>query len=150
MPLDPQIQTVLQAVKAATNDEEREQASFNLAEIEFVEKKFPASYERFNKLLKTIKSAETKGLIQFKLFICEIQQGQKDAAQQRIKLMPPDSPQRDYSGVARACANGEIDAAQTQLDAAIKSHGEQSASIYCDALIEMGWCKDGKIILEKP
>ncbi len=134
------------ALESATNEQEREHALFNLAEIDFVEKKFPAAYKGFNQLLKGAKTAETKGLLQYKLCLCELQQGQTEAAQQRITLMATGSPQRDYATVAQACQAGKTAAAQTKLDAAAKLHGPKVAGLYGDALLEMGWLKNGKIV----
>jgi predicted negative regulator of RcsB-dependent stress response len=137
------------ALEAAQSDQDREHAMFNLAEIDFVEKKFPAAYKGFNQLLKGAKTAETKGLLQYKLCICELQQGQEEAAQQRIALMPASSPQRDYSSVAQARNAGQTTTAQRKLDAAVKAHGQKVAGLYCDALIEMGWLNDGKISVSR-
>lgn len=127
---------------------------FNLAEINFVEKKYDDARKGFEELIgvmaakpkKPNNEAEeasdksTSTLMEFKLLVCDVQQD-KDPATQLAKLdqYDNDSPAWYYANAAIAFKKGNKEEAEEWLGSAAKIYPKELNDIYQDSLVEVGW-----------
>lgn len=131
------------------------EAMFNLAELDFVEKRFPEAEAGFQKLKDQFQGKinpktkqpylveETLKLIDYKLFISMLRQSpskEKPALDALAKFSPYDDyPLYYYSNAALNFQRGKTEEAQGWLSSAENIYSKPVQSIYIDALIEMGW-----------
>ena len=115
---------------------------FNLAELDFVEKKFEKALAAFDKLLAHPQADDsTKKLIQFKQVICYLKLEKKDEAEKLIKSFSyiDDEPVFYMSHAAKEFAAGKREEAQSYIDSANRIYSAEALTIYFDSFIEMGW-----------
>ncbi len=125
------------------------EATFNLAELDFVEKNFAKAESAFNKLKTDFPQLkeETIKLIDYKLFISKLLQSQagSDAKEKEALAMLEtfdfldDFPVYYYSQAALAFHNDEKEEADGWMASARRIYDKPTQTIYIDALIEMGW-----------
>ncbi len=114
---------------------------FNLAEIEFVEKKFPVAEAAFRKLLEDKLDVSTRKLIEFKIVICLLKQEKTADAEKMTKTFSylDDEPVYYMSHAAIEFAKGSKEEAQTWIDSASRIYQPADISVYVDSFIEMDW-----------
>ncbi len=125
------------------------EALFNLAELDFVEKKFASAVSAFTNLKANNPNLrpETLKLIDYKVFIGTLMQSQaKDDAFDKKALAMLDSfdflddyPVYYYSQAALAFKNDDKEEAEGWMTTAQRIYDKPTQTIYIDALIEMGW-----------
>lgn len=127
---------------------------FNLAEINFVEKKYDDARKGFEELIATLAAKpkkpnneaeeandkSTTTLMQFKLLICDVQQD-KDPAEHMAKLdqYDNDSPAWYFANAAMAFKKDNKEEAEEWLASASKIYPKELNDIYQDSLVEVGW-----------
>ncbi len=117
---------------------------FNLAELDFVEKKFDAARTGFQNLLKDPGKPGTysDSLMNFKIMVCNLQQ-KKEAEAQVLQgtfdQFDVDSPAFYYGEAAKCFAKGNKDGAAEWLDQAKRIYPKEVNEVYNDSLVEMGW-----------
>ncbi|NCF93855.1 MAG: tetratricopeptide repeat protein [Verrucomicrobiaceae bacterium] len=125
------------------------EAQFNLAELDFVEKKFARSESAFRQL-KTDNPElrlETLKLIDYKLYISLLMQSQsKGDAKHRAAMAMLDSfdylddfPLHYYGKAVKAFQEDDKEEAEEWMASARRIYDKPTQTIYIDALIEMGW-----------
>lgn len=117
---------------------------FNLAEINFVEKKWDDARTQFTNLLNdsNLPDAATGRLIKYKLLICDLQQKKLAAAAAALDQFDQydnDSPAYYFAQAARAFAEDKKDEANEWLASAGKIYPKEMNDVYQDSLIEAGW-----------
>lgn len=128
---------------------------FNLAEIEFVEAAskvrsgdsdgakalFASAQKQFASLIQDKTDEGTKKLMEFKVVICQLQQGQSEAAQKSVSAFSyiDDEPVYYLGHAAIEFNKGDKIAAQEWLDSANRIYTAQQVTIYMDSFIEIGW-----------
>ena len=128
------------------------ESSFNLAELDFVEKKFPEAEAAFRKLGEDFarhfeRSPETGKLVEYKLFISVLMQSEApgDSKEKEALAMLEtfdyldDYPVYYYSQAALAFFRDNKEEAEEWLASAAKIYSKPVQTIYVDALVEMGW-----------
>ena len=117
---------------------------FNLAEINFVEKKWPEARKAFTDLLSNsaIPDPGTKRLMEYKIMICQLQEKQTDAAMGMIEKFDQydnDSPAFYFGKAAFAFAKDQKEEAEEWLGSAAKIYPKEINDVYQDSLVEVGW-----------
>lgn len=124
------------------------EAQFNLAELDFVEKKFDEAAKGFRKLRSNPKiRPETKKLIDYKLFISTLLQSESpgDTKHQEAMAMlesfdfMDDFPVYYYANAALSFHQDNKEEAEGWLQSARRIYDKDVQVIYIDALVEMGW-----------
>jgi tetratricopeptide (TPR) repeat protein len=117
---------------------------FNLAEINFVEKKWDDARKQFTELLNdpNLPDAATGRLIKYKLLICDLQQKKAAAAATALEQFDQydnDSPAFYFAQAATAFAADKKDDAEEWLSSAAKIYPKELNDVYQDSLVEVGW-----------
>lgn len=117
---------------------------FNLAEINFVEKKWDDARKQFTELLNdaNLPDASTGRLIKYKLLICDLQQKKTAAATAALDQFDQydnDSPAFYFAQAAAAFAAEKKDDAEEWLSSAAKIYPKELNDVYQDSLVEVGW-----------
>lgn len=120
------------------------QALFNLAEMKFVTKEFPAALEQFTALseLQTPEDqAATVNLVAFKRFICLLETDQPEAAADLLTGYGPytANPTWYMMNAAQKFAEDDKDAATEWIQSAGRVFSQPELAIYLDSFIELGW-----------
>ncbi len=144
-------------------DKESFHPHFNLAELDFVEKKFPAAITAFtaligeNEKLKKTASSQvkpddrvaverqfdaTKRLMEFKLFISQtLQKNQEEAAKlsKDFNAYDNDSPAYYFAKAVQDFNAEKKEAAEEWIASAKKIYPAAITEVFVDSLVEMGW-----------
>ena len=134
--------------KALAADPKFWNARFNLAEIPFLEKKWPEARKRFQSLLDG-NAAELQGeatqLIQYKILITYLMEGKEDMVRAMVAKfeLSPDTPALHYANAAIALNGKKEKEAKDALAAAEKDFSPQLNKLFAESLYEVGW-------MEKP
>ena len=117
---------------------------FNLAEINFVEKKWPEARKAFTDLLtdSAIPDPGTKRLMEYKIMICQLQEKQMDIALGMVEKFDQydnDSPAYYFGKAAAAFARDQKEEAEEWLGSAAKIYPKEINDVYQDSLVEVGW-----------
>lgn len=129
------------------------EARFNLAELDFVEKKFPEAEKSFAKLKKDFPDlpASQKKLVDYKIYVALLMQSTaKSDAKERSALQIKDTfdflgdtPAYYCAEMAHAFKHNQAEKANEWLVSANKifsSPGDKALlQVYLDALMEVGW-----------
>ena len=117
------------------------EATFNLAEIDFVDGNYQAAHEAFTKILedKLFTRKSTLDLLAYKQLLCLLKMEEMSDAKELYAELPDDSLQKAYGKVAVLFARGQTKPAQAALAKLASSDDEDSYAIYVDSLIELGW-----------
>jgi len=101
-------------------------AKFNVGEILFLQRHYPEALEYFEKMQAVDRRNE---LIQFKVFLCELQLGDKEAAAKTMKSIkfPGDTPAWYYAQAAWESKNGNKKKAIEYLTGAKYIFGSKTA-----------------------
>ena len=123
-------------------------ASFNLAEIPFLEKDWGEARNRFEALLAAEPGgpqSATSQLIQYKILLTFVLQGKENVVDWILSKfeLAKDSPALYYSNAAIAFQNRNEKEAKEWLAAAKKKYPATPNKLYAESLYEIGW-------LEKP
>ncbi len=134
--------------KALAADPKFWNARFNLAEIPFLEKKWPEARKRFQELLSGNASelqGEATQLIQYKILITYLMEGKDDMVSAMMAKfeLSPDTPAVQYANAAIALHKKNDKDAKDALTAAEKNFSPQLNKLFAESLYEVGW-------LEKP
>lgn len=129
-----------------TKDQPRENfhPCFNLAEVNFVEKKWPAARAAFTELLSkdTVPDAGTRRLMEYKVMICYLQEKQLEAAIGQLEKFDQydnDSPAYYFGKAAVAFSKDQKEEAEEWLGSATKIYPKELNDVYQDSLVEVGW-----------
>jgi len=100
-------------------------AKFNLGELLFLEKKYPEALAYFRAMLQ---ADPTNELLQFKVFLCYLEMGSKDEAQNVLKSMryPADSPAWHYAQAAWEIEAGNPGKAGDYIEGATFIYGKKT------------------------
>jgi tetratricopeptide (TPR) repeat protein len=130
------------------------EARFNLAELDFVEKKFASAeqsflqlFEDFPNLVTSQEQRATKKLIDYKIFIAVLLQSQQEGDAKEKQAMAlleqfdwfDDYPVFYYANAALEFHRDNQAGAEEWMSSAAKIYDRGTQSLYVDALIEMGW-----------
>lgn len=134
---------------------ERFHPRFNLAEIDFVEKKWEPARTSFESLLADVNPDDKSSgkLMRFKMYICVLQQmaEAKDEAtkkkaeasanvlMQAFDQYDAEAPAFYFANAARFFAEGKKEEANEWLESASKIYPKDVTETYNDSFIEMGW-----------
>ena len=134
--------------KALAADPKFWNARFNLAEIPFLEKKWPEARKRFQELLSGNASelqGEATQLIQYKVLITYLMEGKDDMVTALLAKfeLSPETPAMQYANAAIALHKKNDKEAKDALTAAEKNFSPQLNKLFAESLYEVGW-------LEKP
>ena len=123
---------------------------FNLAELLFVERKFPQALSAFQNILTQFPQlhSDQYHLVQYKTQICHLQLGQMAEADkiEQSFTYTDDTPAYYYTRIAKAYATDDTSEASDWLRSAANIFQPNENQIYLDALVEMGWIS----ALDKP
>ncbi|MBA3272339.1 MAG: tetratricopeptide repeat protein, partial [Chthoniobacterales bacterium] len=134
--------------KALAADPKFWNARFNLAEIPFLQKKWPEARKRFQELL-TGNASELQGeatqLIQYKIFLTYLLEGKESMATSLMAKfeLAPDAPAVHFANAAVALNKSDENDAKEWLTKAEKNFSPQLNKLFAESLYEVGW-------LEKP
>ncbi|MES2706793.1 MAG: hypothetical protein V4726_09350 [Verrucomicrobiota bacterium] len=117
---------------------------FNLAEINFVEKKWGDARTQFTDLLNdpNLPDSATGRLIKYKLLICDLQEKKTAAATAALDQFDQydnDSPAYYFAKAATAFAEEKKEDAEEWLSSAAKIYPKELNDVYQDSLVEVGW-----------
>ncbi len=117
---------------------------FNMAELDFVTKKWDAARDSFQKLLKDPGKPGTgsDALINFKIMICNLQQKKDSEADQILKTFDQydaDSPAFYYGNAVKLFIKENKEGANEWLESAKRIYPKEVNEVYNDSLVEMGW-----------
>ena len=134
--------------KALAADPKFWNARFNLAEIPFLEKKWPEARKRFQELLSGNASelqGEATQLIQYKVLITHLMEGKDEMVSAMMAKfeLNPETPALQYANAAIALHKKNDKEAKDALTAAEKNFSPQLNKLFAESLYEVGW-------LEKP
>ncbi len=131
---------------ALTKDQPRENfhPRFNLAEINFVEKKWTDASKAFADLLAngSIPDSGTRRLMEYKIMICQLQLKQTDAALASLGKFDQydnDSPAYYFGHAATSFSKDQKEEAEEWLASAAKIYPKEINEVYQDSLVEVGW-----------
>ncbi len=133
------------ALELAKNlDAEAFHPKFNMAELDFVTKKWDAARESFQKLLKDPGKPGTGSdtLINFKIMICDLQQKREAEADKILKTFDQydaDSPAYYYGNAVKMFIKDDKEGANEWLESAKRIYPKEVNEVYNDSLVEMGW-----------
>ena len=132
--------------KAILLDPKAVMTKFNLLEMHFVKKNYPLADKEFSKFLSLNKDlpAPTKALVEYKILICNLKQGNDSDVKEIIKNFDylDDHPAFYYSNAAIHFNKGEVIKANSWLNAASKIYKPAINDVYSDSLIESGWLEN--------
>ncbi len=125
-------------------DTEAFHPKFNLAELDFVTKKWEAARDAFQKLLKDPGKPGTGSdtLINFKIMICDVQQKKEADADLVFKSFDQydaDSPAYYFAQAVKLFAKEDKEGASEWLESAKRIYPKEINEVYNDSLVEMGW-----------
>lgn len=117
---------------------------FNLAEINFVEKNWAQARKEFSDLIANaaIPDPGTRRLMEYKVFICLLQEKQADAASammEKFDQYDNDSPAWYFAQAATSFAQEKKEEAEEWLGSANKIYPKELNDVYQDSLVEVGW-----------
>src|SRR2546421_5823856 len=119
-------------------------ARFNLAEIPFLKKDWPAARKRFQELLSN-NGADLQGeatqLIQYKILLTYLLEGNDtmvDSILAKFELSP-DTPAVHYANAAISLQGQNIPDAKNWMSAAEKNFSPQLNRLFAESLYEVGW-----------
>src|SRR5216684_4144928 len=123
-------------------------ARFNLAEIPFLKKDWPAARERFQGLLSSNASelqGEATQLIQYKILLTYLLEGKENMVDSLLAKfeLSPDTPAVHYANAAIALQQDKTKEAKDWMAQAEKNFSPQLNKLFAESLYEVGW-------LEKP
>ena len=135
--------------KALTLKPDLLEVMFNLAELDFVEKKFASAETAFRDLKTNYPGLrdETSKLIEYKLYISTLLQSQ-EAGDSKYKAAMAmldsfdyfdDFPLHYYGKAVKAFHEDNKEEADEWMSSAGRIYDKPTQTIYIDALIEMGW-----------
>ena len=129
---------------AKSMDSEAFHPRFNLAELDFVTKKWDQAREAFLKLLKDPgkPNAGSDALINFKILICDLQQkkvADADAILSTFDQYDDQSPAYYYGQAAKLFSKDDKEGAQEWLESAKRIYPKDTNEVYNDSFVEMGW-----------
>src|SRR6266498_1160381 len=119
-------------------------ARFNLAEIPFLKKDWPAARSRFEELLSSSESdlaSEASQLIQYKILLTYLLEGKEnlvDSILAKLELSR-DTPAVDYVKAAVALQQKNQKEAKDWMSAAEKNFSPQLNKLFAESLYEVGW-----------
>ncbi len=121
-------------------------ASFNLAEIPFLQKNWGEARNRFTALMASDSSGmqhETSKLIQYKILLTFVLQGKGDTVDWILNKFEAtkESPALYYSNAAIAFSKGNQKEASEWMEAAKKQFSEPLNKLYTESFYEVGWMK---------
>ncbi len=149
--------------KALSLQKDNFHPKFNLAELDFVEKKWSAAQAAFGELiLQNAKNKEdelsrakedakeslsrqfdtTERLMQFKILICQLQQQKEADASETMKSFKPydnDSPAYYFAKAAADYIKEKKEDAEEWINSAKTIYPADMNEIFIDSLVEMGW-----------
>lgn len=101
-------------------------ARFNVGELLFLQRDYAGALEYFEKMRQTDARNE---LLMFKVFLCQLQLGDKDAAEKTMKAIkcPGDTPAWYYAQAAWESKNGDNKKAREYLTGAKYIFGKKTA-----------------------
>lgn len=120
-------------------------AQFNLVEASFQQKNYPRAQKGFERLLAQtdrFKSGNRWELVQYKVFLCSLLQGNEADAERRLAKLPATkgaTPARFYADAALAFRQKKTDAAQKFVAAAQAAYPVQTNELFADSLVQAGW-----------
>lgn len=125
-------------------DAESFHPKFNLAELDFVSKKWDPAREAFQKLLKDPGKPGTGSdtLINFKIMICDLQQKKEadaDLVLQTFDQYDAESPAFYYGHAVKLFVKDDKEGANEWLESAKRIYPKEINEVYNDSLVEMGW-----------
>ena len=118
--------------------------TFNLAEINFVEKKWAAARTSFTELLtrNSVPDVGTRRIMEFKVLVCFLQEKNTAAAQtqaEKFDQYDNDSPAFYFAQASFAFAKDNKEEAEEWIASASKIYPSDLNNVYQDSLIEVGW-----------
>ena len=120
-------------------------AQFNLAEASFQQKNYARAQKGFERLLAQtdrFKSGNRWELVQYKVCLCCLLQGNAAEAGRRLAKLPianGATPARFYAEAALAYQQKKADAAQKSVAAAQAAYPAQTNELFADSLVQVGW-----------
>ena len=119
-------------------------ASFNLAQIPFLEKNWSEARNRFEALMTSesdAMQAETKQLIQYKILLTFVLEGKEKTVDWILNKfeLAKESPALYYSNAAIAFQEGNENEAKEWLTAAGKQFSGPLNKLYAESFYEVGW-----------
>ncbi len=120
------------------------EARFNLAELSFLQKKWPEARARFEALAKdSDEQAEgtTGDLIQFKILLTWLLQGKEAEANAILDRLDAStqSPAHYYAKAAFAFRTNDETGAKVNLRAAQKTFAQSANQLFAESFYELGW-----------
>src|SRR5438309_3399033 len=119
-------------------------ARFNLAEIPFLKKDWPAARERFQALLSSNASelqGEATQLIQYKILLTYLLEGKENMVDSLLAKfeLSPDTPAVHYANAAIALQQHKPQDAKNWMAQAEKNFSPQLNKLFAESLYEIGW-----------
>lgn len=125
-----------------------EDAKFNLAEIDFVRKKYKEALEAFEKILasNTKIPESSRTLILYKKYLCLLLTDRGAEADALLKTFrfESDTPEYYYANAAKSFRAGNEEDARGWLRSAANIYRVELLSLFIDSLYEIGWVKEQK------
>ncbi|MFP6872037.1 MAG: hypothetical protein VCA55_00885 [Verrucomicrobiales bacterium] len=119
---------------------------FNLTEMNFVKGRFDEAEKGFRQLINDQPSLPeaNKALIQFKILICRLKQGDEPGARAILKNWDflDDHPSFYFGNAAIHFNKDDSDGARTWLSSAKKIYPQSAINLYTDSFIEIGWIEN--------
>ncbi len=119
------------------------EARFNLAEMDFVQKRYASAFEAFTAILRDNPKmpAQTRSLLHYKNYLCLLVLDKADEADAVFKTFrfDSDTPEYYFANAAKSFHAGEKDEARGWLGSAGRIYHQSLVALYLDSLVELGW-----------
>ncbi len=111
---------------------------FNIAEVDFLQKKYPEAREKFQKLVNEDKTNE---LAAYKVFLTFLLEGNSAMANQKLTEFNEfsDWPTYYFSQAAKSFQDGETEQAQDWIISARKIYPGGRNALYAETMLDLGW-----------
>ena len=117
---------------------------FNLGEILFLEGKFAEAREHFENMLDEMENNE---LLQYKIFLCYLMQGQMEAAREKLGQIkfPSDTPAYYYANAALEFHQDNETEARSWIDSSQRIFGQRQNIFFMQSLADLGYLSSDEI-----
>ncbi len=116
-------------------------ARFNIAEIDFLQRKYPEARDKFQAMLAKQPANE---LLEFKIFLTYLMQKKDKEAREALDAMkfPSDTPGYYFAHAAWEFAHDNPEEAATWMASSLRVFKPQENLLYATSMYDLGWLKE--------
>lgn len=114
---------------------------YNIGEVYFREGKFEEALQQFKQYVQREDDARRKSLGEWKILLCNLKVGNRDAASQYVESLEPQpfEPLFYYARAAQDYADNAPTEAKRTLIKANRIYNRQQNEMYAEGLVHLGW-----------